>query len=74
MMPNQDLTVTEGTVVRWLKRVGEAVKLSEVLVEVETAKAIVPVESPSDGRLAEILANEGVTVQMGQPLAMIQPD
>jgi len=73
MMPNQDLTVTEGTVVRWLKQVGDSVKLNEVIVEVETAKAIVPVESPSTGKLAEILAREGVTVQMTQPLGTVQP-
>jgi pyruvate/2-oxoglutarate dehydrogenase complex dihydrolipoamide acyltransferase (E2) component len=40
---------------------------------VETAKAIVPVESPSTGKLAEILAREGVTVQMTQPLGTVQP-
>ncbi len=73
LMPNQDLTVTEGTVVRWLKQVGDSVKLNEVIVEVETAKAIVPVESPSTGKLAEILAREGMTVQMSQPLGTVQP-
>jgi 2-oxoisovalerate dehydrogenase E1 component len=73
LMPNQDLTVTEGTVVRWLKQVGDSVKLDEVIVEVETAKAIVPVESPSTGKLAEILAKEGMTVQMSQPLGTVLP-
>ena len=72
-MPNQDLTVTEGTVVRWLKQVGDSVTLNEVIVEVETAKAIVPVESPATGRLSEILAGEGVTLQMTQALGMVQP-
>jgi 2-oxoisovalerate dehydrogenase E1 component len=73
LMPNQDLTVTEGTVVHWLKQVGDSVKLNEVIVEVETAKAIVPVESPAEGKLAEILAREGVNVQMSQPLGTVQP-
>jgi 2-oxoisovalerate dehydrogenase E1 component len=73
LMPNQDLTVTEGTVVRWLKQVGDSVKLDEVIVEVETAKAIVPVESPAAGKLADILAREGVTVEMSQPLGTVQP-
>ncbi|MBU6411056.1 MAG: dehydrogenase, partial [Verrucomicrobia bacterium] len=73
MMPNQDLTVTEGTVVRWVKKLGEPVKFNEVIVEVETAKAVVPVEAPSDGLLAKIQAGEGTTIQMGQPLGMIQP-
>jgi 2-oxoisovalerate dehydrogenase E1 component len=74
LMPNQDLTVTEGTVVRWLKQVGDSVKLNEVIVEVETAKAIVPVESPAAGRLVEILAREGMTVQMSQPLGTVSPN
>ena len=73
LMPNQDLTVTEGTVVRWLKQVGDSVKLNEVIVEVETAKAIVPVESPSAGKLADILAKEGETIQMSEPLGTVQP-
>ena len=73
VMPNQDLTVTEGTVVRWLKQAGESVKMNEVIVEVETAKAVVSVESPATGRLAEILAREGVTVQMSQMLGTVQP-
>ena len=73
MMPNQDLTVTEGTVVRWLKQVGDSVALNEIIVEVETAKAVVPVESPAAGTLAEVLAEEGAIIQMGLPLATIQP-
>lgn len=72
MMPNQDLTVTEGTVVRWLKKVGEKVELNEIVVEVETAKAVVGVESPAAGRLGQVLAAEGVVVQMSQPLGTIQ--
>ena len=73
-MPNQDLTVTEGTVVRWLKQVGDSVKLNEVIVEVETAKAVVSVESPASGNLTQILAREGVVIQMSQPMGILQPD
>lgn len=73
LMPNQDLTVTEGTVVRWLKQPGDSVELNEVIAEVETAKAIVPIESPTRGKLAEILVPEGVTAQMSQPLGTVQP-
>jgi pyruvate dehydrogenase E2 component (dihydrolipoamide acetyltransferase) len=56
-----------------VKQVGDAVALNEVIVEVETAKAVVPVESPAAGTLAEVLAKEGAVVQMGLPLAAIQP-
>ena len=73
-MPNQDLTITEGTVVRWLKQVGEPVKANEVIVEVETAKAVVPVETTVSGRLGEILAKPGVVIAMSQPLGTVIPD
>jgi len=73
MMPNQDLTVTEGTVVRWLKQIGDPVALNEIILEVETAKAVVPVESPAAGKLGQILAREGNVVQMSEPLGIIQP-
>jgi 2-oxoisovalerate dehydrogenase E1 component len=73
MMPNQDLTVTEGTVVRWLKQIGDPVALNEIIVEVETAKAVVPVEAPGAGKLGQILAREGTIVQMSEPLGTIQP-
>lgn len=73
LLPNQDLTVTEATVVRWLKKVGEQVKLGEPLVEVETAKSVFSVESPAAGTLAETLASEGATVTMTQSLGTIQP-
>jgi len=73
IMPNQDLTIMEATVVRWLKRVGETVHKGQGVVEVETEKAVSQVESPADGRLAEILAPEGSVVLLGQQLATIQP-
>ena len=68
------LNLTEGTVVRWLKQVGDSVKLNEVIVEVETAKAVVSVESPASGNLTQILAREGVVIQMSQPMGILQPD
>jgi 2-oxoisovalerate dehydrogenase E1 component len=72
-MPHGDLTVTEATVVAWLKLVGDFVRAGEGLVEVETDKAIVPVEAPQDGRLIAILAPAGTVVQHGQELAILEP-
>ncbi len=72
LMPNQDLTVAEATVVRWLKKVGDAVTRGEIIVEVETEKAIVPVESPAAGVLAVIQAKENDVVQMKQTLGTIR--
>ena len=73
VMPNQDLTVTEATVVRWLKRIGDAVKLGETIVEVETEKAIVAVESPASGILVTIHAGEKAVVAITESLGAIQP-
>jgi 2-oxoisovalerate dehydrogenase E1 component len=72
VMPNMDLTITEATVVKWLKQPGQTVRTGEEIVEMETDKAVVPIESPADGTLAEILVAEGSVVKLGQQLAMIQ--
>ena len=71
LMPNVDLTITEGTIVSWLKKPGEAVHRGEAVVEVETDKAVMEVESPADGTLAEILAEQGAVVALGQQLGTI---
>lgn len=73
IMPNMDLTITEGTVVKWLIQVGERVGAGEPVVEVETDKAITNVESPADGVLVEILTGEGTVVALGQPMGTIRP-
>jgi 2-oxoglutarate dehydrogenase E2 component (dihydrolipoamide succinyltransferase) len=72
-MPNLDLTVTEATVVRWLKRVGDSVALNEEVVEVETDKAVLRVESPAAGSLAEILVPERGIVRLGEALGTVRP-
>jgi len=71
-MPHGDLTITEGTVVAWLKQVGDAVRQGEGVVEVETEKAVMAVESPVDGRVAKILAHAGEVVLLGQTLGLLR--
>jgi 2-oxoisovalerate dehydrogenase E1 component len=73
LLPNQDLTVTEATIVRWIKKAGDPVTLGEPIVEVETAKSVFAIESPATGVLAETLANQGATVAMTQCLGKIRP-
>jgi 2-oxoisovalerate dehydrogenase E1 component len=72
-MPNMDLTITEATVVKWLKRPGDKVQEGEEIVEMETDKAVVPIESPATGVLADVVAAEGTVVALGQILGTIQP-
>lgn len=72
-MPFGDLTVSEGRVIRWLRDQGEAVVAGETLVEVETAKALVEIESPGTGTLRRIIALPGSTVRMGERLGLVGP-
>jgi 2-oxoglutarate dehydrogenase E2 component (dihydrolipoamide succinyltransferase) len=73
-MPQLGETVTEGTVTRWLKQVGEPVAEDEVLFEVSTDKVDSEVPSPVAGVLSEILVPEGDTVDVGTRLAVISSD
>jgi 2-oxoglutarate decarboxylase len=66
-------SVTEGTISRWLKAVGDTVTEGETLVEVTTDKVDVEVPSPAAGTLASIVAQEGDTVVVGAALATITP-
>src|SRR5207302_1211739 len=67
-------TVTEGTITRWLKQVGDQIGQDELLFEVSTDKVDSEVPSPSAGYLAEILVPEGDTVDVGARLAVITPE
>ena len=71
MMPQLGETVTEGTITRWMKGVGDAVERDEPLFEVSTDKVDSEVPSPAAGVLTEILVPEGETVEVGVRLAVI---
>jgi pyruvate dehydrogenase E2 component (dihydrolipoamide acetyltransferase) len=73
VMPRMGLTMEEGTVVAWLKAVGEPVKSGEPLVEIETDKATMEIESPRDGVLSQVLAQPGTTLPIGAPIAYLSP-
>ena len=70
-MPELGESVTEGTVTRWLKKVGDAVDVDEPLVEVSTDKVDTEIPSPVAGTLISITAEEDVTVAVGGELARI---
>jgi pyruvate dehydrogenase E2 component (dihydrolipoyllysine-residue acetyltransferase) len=67
------VTSTKATVVRWLKHEGDAVKHGDLLVELETEKVSYELESPFDGVLQKILAQEAAEVPVGDPLCQIGP-
>ncbi|RMG62089.1 MAG: 2-oxoglutarate dehydrogenase, E2 component, dihydrolipoamide succinyltransferase [Calditrichaeota bacterium] len=71
-MPQLGESITEGTIVKWLKQPGDFVKRDEPLLEISTDKVDSEIPSPLEGVLTEILAQEGETVAVGAPIARIQ--
>src|SRR5262249_57760420 len=71
LMPELGESVTEGTVTRWLKKVGDSVQVDDALVEVSTDKVDTEIPSPVAGVLISITADEDTTVAVGGELARI---
>ena len=71
MMPKFGLTMTEGTIQKWFKNEGEAIKAGEPLFEVETEKVLYEVESPVAGTVAKLLYPLEASVPVGLPVAVI---
>ena len=70
-MPQLGETVTEGTITRWIKQVGDAVTADEPLFEVSTDKVDSEVPAPASGTLTEILIPAGETAAVGAKLAVL---
>ncbi len=70
-MPKLGFDMAEGTLVRWLKKVGETVNKGEVLAEIETDKATVEVESLASGVVRKLLVDEGAVVPVNTPIAVV---
>ena len=71
LMPKLGMTMEEGTVVKWYKKVGEAVKEGEILLEILTDKVNMEVEAPATGEVLALLAEEGAVVAVNTPIAYI---
>jgi 2-oxoglutarate dehydrogenase E2 component (dihydrolipoamide succinyltransferase) len=71
VMPQMGVSVSEGTVTRWLKQEGETVEADEPLLEISTDKVDTEVPSPASGTLTQILVQEGATVDVGTKLGQI---
>jgi pyruvate dehydrogenase E2 component (dihydrolipoamide acetyltransferase) len=71
VMPQMGVSVSEGTITRWLKQPGDSVALDEPLLEISTDKVDTEVPSPGEGIVAEIRVQEGETVEVGTVLAVI---
>src|SRR6516225_9230672 len=71
VMPQMGVSVSEGTITRWLRNVGDTVAADEPLHEISTDKVDTEVPSPGSGVLQEILVQEGETVPVGTLVARI---
>src|SRR6201997_1410611 len=73
VMPQMGVSVSEGTITKWLKQEGEAIGADEPLLEISTDKVDTEVPSPGEGIVQQILVREGETVEVGTKLAVIAP-
>ncbi len=73
-MPKMGESIMEGTVVEWSKKIGDSVEQDETLLEIATDKVDSEVPAPEAGILVEILVEEGETVEVGEPIAILETD
>ena len=74
VMPQMGVSVSEGTITKWLKSEGEEITADEALLEISTDKVDTEVPSPASGVIQQILAEEGDTVAVGTKIAVIAPE
>src|SRR5437763_6033608 len=73
VMPQMGVSVSEGTITKWLKQEGEQIAADEPLLEISTDKVDTEVPSPGEGVVQQILVQDGQTVDVGTKLALIGP-
>jgi pyruvate/2-oxoglutarate dehydrogenase complex dihydrolipoamide acyltransferase (E2) component len=73
VMPQMGVSVSEGTITKWLRQVGDSIGRDEPLLEISTDKVDTEVPSPAEGVVTQILVQEGETVEVGTVLATIAP-
>ncbi len=73
VMPQMGVSVSEGTITKWLRYEGDAIEMDEPLLEISTDKVDTEVPSPGTGVVQKILVQEGETVAVGTPIAVIGP-
>lgn len=73
-MPKLGHLMEEGLIVSWNKKVGERIEKGEVLLSVETDKTTLEVESNVSGVVAKLIAEEGDSIPVNEPIALIEED
>ena len=71
-LPDPGEGLTEAEIVTWQVKVGDVIKINDVVVEIETAKSLVELPSPFAGTVRRILVDDGTPVEFGTPLMVIE--
>ena len=74
IMPKIGLDMEEGTINKWLKKVGDHMEAGESILEIETDKAVTEVEAAVSGTLVEIVAQDGDTVEITKTIGWVETD
>lgn len=74
VMPKMGESITEGTIIKWLKQVGDSVEKDEIILEISTDKVDSEIPTPVAGKIVELLANENDTVEVGNVIAHIETE
>tara|TARA_R110000868_G_scaffold117600_7_gene312271 strand:+ start:1259 stop:2566 length:1308 start_codon:yes stop_codon:yes gene_type:complete len=74
VMPQMGESITNGTITKWHKKPGDKVEIDEILLEISTDKVESEIPSPFSGRMAEVLFEEGETIDVGIKIASIEDD
>ena len=72
LVPELGESITEATISKWLKKVGDEIKEGDILCEVETDKTAAEIPSTVNGKLTEIIAQEGDTIPVGGKIATVE--
>ncbi len=74
VMPKMGESITEGTILKWLKKEGDTIEKDEIILEISTDKVDSEIPTPVPGVLIEFLAAENETVEVGKPIAIIETE
>jgi 2-oxoglutarate dehydrogenase E2 component (dihydrolipoamide succinyltransferase) len=74
VMPKMGESITEGTIIKWLKQIGDSVEKDEIVLEISTDKVDSEIPTPVSGKIIEFLANENDTIEVGKVIARIETE
>ena len=74
VMPKMGESITDGTILKWLKNVGDAVERDEIILEISTDKVDSEIPTPVSGKIVDLVAHEGDTIEVGKTIAIIDTE